>query len=246
MFYKKVILALLPLWWGIFNFISIKASYWYAPYVPVFFTTGTFLITIRTLVILVILSIFYKHAWQESQKHGITIFDYPVPVGNLRIFFLLLAFGLMLLWLPNHQLTIYASAAFVYTILEELLARSFFIAYNFTPRQFLPWALLSAAAFSLMHWCYLNPGYCVAATSEQLFNFFNHFIFGFTLAAITYKTKRLEPAILIHMLSNSIWALGQLFSLEQTTVNLLFLISGFISTIVLAGGESKSKKAPQT
>jgi membrane protease YdiL (CAAX protease family) len=236
---EKFFLALLPLWWGIFNFITIKASYYFAPYVPALLVSGAFLTTIRTITAFLILPIFFQKAWRQSKQYAVSVFGYPVPVGNLRLFFILMGIGLVLLWSPNQPLATVASAAFLYTILEELIARSFFIKYDFTPRQFLPWALLSSAAFSLMHWCYLNPGYCVAATSEQLFNFFNHFIFGFTLAAITYKTKRLEPAILIHMLSNSVWALGQFFMFDQVTNNFLFLVSGFISTLFLAGGQSK-------
>jgi len=149
------------------------------------------------------------------------------------------SFGLILKFLPLGAISIIASATIYGATLEELICRSFFVKYTFTPKEFLSWALLNAAAFSVMHWCYLNPGYCVAGTGQQLFNFLNHFVFGFTLAAIVYKTKRLEATILIHMLSNSMWALGSLLSLDQTSINALFMISTLVTTMVLAGGETK-------
>ena len=147
--------------------------------------------------------------------------------------------GLILKVLPLGAISIIASATLYNAILEELICRSFFIKYNLKPKRFLWWALLSSAAFSIIHWCYLNPGYCIAANSQQIFYFFNHLLFGFILAAITYKTKRLEPAILVHMLSNGMWAIGSVLSLNQITLESLFLISGLITTIILAGANEK-------
>lgn len=235
---EKISLALLPLWWGLFHFFTIRLSEYVAPFVPLFFVTGNFLVPLRTILVLPVLFYFFKNAWQKSLNNKTFIFGYQLPLGNLWWYIGLMVIGLILKVLPLGALSIFASATIYGATLEELICRSFFIQYDLKPKQFLWYALLSSAAFSLMHWCYLNEGYCVTATAQQFFNFFNHFIFGFTLSAITYKTKKLEPAILVHMLSNGMWALGSLFALDQTTTNTLFMFSGFITTLVLAGAES--------
>lgn len=98
------------------------------------------------------------------------------------------------------------NGSLIYPLLEELIARSIlYEARNKGFRLFALIAIITSISFSLMHFGY-EPS-ALLDTSNILFKFSQHFIFGLQLCAVFWFIPRLELLSLLHALSNLYYTL---------------------------------------
>ena len=160
---------------------------------------------IEAVLVLTMLSFVFRKDWEKSQGRKIEFFNYVLPPFKLKYFVLFAGFLLLIKPFIPKEYHMITHGVVSLPILEELTGRSIILRAQGT-KQFFILALLSSAAFSFMHWLYEPNLLSSLFTNFELMpffdKFFDHFSFSFIAAILVYNTKRLEFAMLLHIVSN--------------------------------------------
>lgn len=237
---QKLLLALLPLAWG----LVIRVVWDTSKLLPAYPLKQSFNWIITCAIFAPIVYKSYYRPLKESLSINLSLlgarFNPISLVWFLGVLVAAFASGLFVDSASWYSRAV-AYGIIISPLLEELISRSFFIRYNkISGREFLVWAVVSSAAFSLMHWAYLaDLGRSITGARAIAEKFFDHFTFSFLLSLITYKTKRLEPAIIIHGLSNLRYAL-QCAVGDGAIALIIASINTVIQLICISSWESKN------
>lgn len=199
-FWDKLFWSLAPFTWGIVTFLLAKISY------STYITGYTFWI-IRIILFLPILYYFFGTIWRKKHLINLQILSYKFKLNTIWIYLSLIVIGIFSLTIIKnetwHELI---TASIIFSpIMEELISKSIFLKYSrMKTAEFLFWNLISATAFSLMHFFYLftlsNPeSLTLLVFTEKLWQ---HFSFSFALCFTVFVTKRLDLIIWLHILGN--------------------------------------------
>lgn len=139
----------------------------------------------------------FRHAYKN---YHIYIFRYAVllPAWSYFVGLVLIASCLSATPLINYELIAsLIRGVIVSAIVEELIARSFFVKYKMRLKEFIIFNTLSSLAFTYMHAFYMQESIGMHELLQR-----GHFSFSFMLGAVVYKTRRIELSMFLHMLSN--------------------------------------------
>ena len=165
--------------------------------VRMIFNIISYLVFIAVTVIVVVR--FLKFPFMKMISEGMFVRFRPLLTGFFVMFFL--GAGTTFIWMaisPSSFSYTLRSAAF----LEEILCRSY-VAYfvkddlETRPKQKLYYCLASAVVFTIFH--FQNPE---AHGSQAIYAMVFYFIMGFSLMAVTLRTRGIEAAIGIHLANN--------------------------------------------
>lgn len=178
--------------------------------------------------ILILIAYFYKTLQYTSSHNQIFLFEYPLRIPNWKILIytnitLLIIYSIYLQFFSWDYSPVFSSLVMgmiTSSILEELVARAFFLKYRMTGLQFIILNLISSCAFTIMHAGFEQP----APTFYDLFFLRGHFEYCFLLGIIAYKTQRIEVSMLLHITSNFFRYLLPFLIVQQSmpTTNLLY------------------------
>lgn len=196
---EKLILAASPILWGLLT--------WFLIWGPgsMFIPDSHYPIktAVQAAMGFLVFGIYYASTYNRARDiYRPTFFgiSFAVPPWWLLIALAWIALAIGLFFAPLSVHPFIASlimGVMLYPCIEELIAHTLFVKYTFSVFGIIFWSLLNAYAFMLMHRWYANP----PNTYETLWSN-GHFGFGLLTGLITYKTGRIEVAIIIHMLSN--------------------------------------------
>jgi len=189
----KIAWTLAPLCWGVFVWFMIWE--WGAYF-------GSFNYLVRIIMGCSITYFFFSKALNNAARsYRIQCFGYSVPVPPWWIFSLVAIIAPIALFIPIlHRSPFIESlicGVIVSAIIEEYITRAFFVRYSMKFPEFIAYNMVSSLTFTAMHMFYTQE---IKSFIEVLLN--GHLAFGFALGIIVYKTRRIELAILLHMVSN--------------------------------------------
>lgn len=192
---QKIIGSIAPVIWG--------ASVWFMGWgmgsviMPYYFLNYITQVVVAVFVV----SYFFGSALQEAyRKYQPMFFENIFLIPSWVYFVGLAVVAALLSATPLSQYEFVSSlirGVIVSAILEELIARSFFVKYKMNVKEFIIFNLISSLVFTLMHSFYVQEGVGLSDLLQR-----GHFGFSFMLGVIVYKTQRIELSILLHMLSN--------------------------------------------
>lgn len=230
----KFLLCLLPFTWGILFYgliwlSSLAAGTKLAPIV----NEATLYIPAVLLTLFIVYKI-YGPALKKSLATPVIFFGVRLPVIPLPFFIALIFIGLPMLPFANVTLVHFIQTIMIGATLEELLSRAFFIKYRNMGKEFLLWAPLLSATFSLNHWFYFYAqNFHIDPTWQLAFQrFLVHFGYGFILSMLTYKTKRLEIPTILHIIGN---INGYIYRYSPVLNSLIWNILNWLQYLLLTG-----------
>lgn len=231
-FIHKLLLCCLPLIWG----LLVQAPQLFAslPLIGPLFAEGPWMV-IRTMIMCLIVYRLFLPELKNSQQTKLILFGYQIPMPPLSFFIVMLVLGVAAFpFISDHWLKYrVVQGIIISVIIEELVARSFFLKYNhLTTVSFLGWMFTSSAAFSLMHWFYQADFYQTLSWSASIDKFFGHFYYGVLMALVVKKTGRIEVGMLLHMLGNIIGLIAVWLPL---TARLLQYLDDLLPLLILIG-----------
>lgn len=233
---EKLFWAVAPAFWG--------ALVWFLAYGPGTIVPITY--PIRQLIgILILVAYFYKTLQYTSSHNQVRLFDYPFPIPNwksligitilslilYRIYLQFYSWGFM----PVFDSLVFAVLAGV--CLEELITHTFFLKYHMTGTQFIIFNLISSLAFSIMH-----LGYEPTLPSLQELLLRGYFEKSFLFGLITYKTRRIEIAMILHMTANFINTTLPIFTSYQLLPTILIILWTCFEFLILGATHTIKKK----
>lgn len=233
MFTKPLIAAaLLPICWGALSWLTIALSY------QPLGISGASWYSLRFVIGWLIVYFLFRNSLRQSLSSTVYFFQTALPVPPYTLFVALMFVSMALYWWT--AVTFFSLMAI--SIIEEFFSRIVFIKYpHLTPNKFLLLALISSASFALMHWFY-QFDFCYGFTAcEGINKFADHSAFGFLLAMIAYKTKRIELPIIVHIVSNINGAIMQAFP-AFFALNLAILLAFY--TLILGACHAPSSLKP--
>lgn len=184
-----------PVMWGAFVwFMGWGYGATLIPYYPINYV-------IRILIALVVTGYFFGVAFQGTyKKYKLTFFHYSFDLPSWLYFVgltVVAAFVSVVPYTQSYFISSLMCGVIVSAIIEELVARSFFVKYAMGVKEFIFFNIVSSLAFTFMH-AFYEQGSVPALEFMQR----GHFAFSFMLGVIVYKTQRIELSMLLHMLSN--------------------------------------------
>lgn len=208
--WDKLFWTLAPFIWGMLTLLCIKISN---------FTkiSGDIFWIIRAILFTTVLYYFFGKIWKNKHSINLQILSYKFTFNTTWIYLALVGSSILSLVFIKKPLwhdTVTFSILFSPTI-EELTSKSIFLKYSqMKVSEFLFWNLISASAFSLMHfWTFLLPESQSITLFVVVEEFWQYFFFSFCLCFTVFVTKRLDLAVWLHMFGNLFgYTLKTLFS----------------------------------
>jgi len=222
---------------GASTLLSSKFHLIFSEQIPFFKQLSWFSISFFTLALVLP---FYVHSIVKSQSIKLFLFDLSLPTISYLFFVffylvtIIVKFGIGDAWwfwiIFNPVISV---------VLEELSARAVFIKYpRMTTSRFLMLAFISSIIFSLSHGFYDPSVFQNLSWPNLIGKFQGHLFFGFALSVLIYKTKRLEYALLLHLLFNYPWVL---FPKEMTSCGMVMILLNNLLLVLFVGGCSYKK-----
>ncbi len=170
--------------------------------------------------IVILITYFYKTLQYTSSHNQVFLFEYPLRIPHWKILsyttvVLLILYCIYLQFFTWDYSPVFGSLVmgiFTSSLLEELLARTFFLKYRMSGLQFIILNVISAFAFTIMH-----AGF--EQTPPPFYDLFflrGHFEYCFLLGIVAYKTQRIEVSMLLHMTSNFFRYLLPILIIQQS------------------------------
>jgi membrane protease YdiL (CAAX protease family) len=144
------------------------------------------------------------------QRHAFTIKGYRFNSIALYVFLYFIVGSLF--HISGNSFLISISTAMIFIpILEEFAARGCLINIPTTHKKTLiTIIILSSATFSLSHWFTNESLTGIISWQQHVCKFLAHFNFGLMQAIITINYKKIDLAIILHMIGNISWVIMSL------------------------------------
>lgn len=194
--------------------------------------------------IIILIAYFYKTLQYTSSHNQVFLFEYPLRIPHWKILsyatvILLLLYCIYFQFFTRDYSPVFGSlimGVFTSSLLEELLARTFFLKYRMSGLQFIILNVISAFAFTIMHAGFEK----IPPSFYDLFFLRGHFDYCFLLGIVAYKTQRIEVSMLLHMSSNFFRHLLPFLIIQQSmpTTNLIYTCF----TLLILGATYKMTK----
>lgn len=197
---KKILWCLMPFLSGISFKIYLVSQTWKLPYSWISFPDLVF--SLLSSLFLIFFYYAFTNSFQASSKIISLWFDFKIPFISPYIIIIPYIVSIIILPFTNWHGSAFLRTIILGVTVEEILARGIFIKYpDMSQKEFLLWAIISSSFFSLNHWFY-DLNYSALSLVDQFQKFGMHFLFGITLAGITFKSKKLTLPIFSHIWSN--------------------------------------------
>ncbi|MGE0207354.1 MAG: lysostaphin resistance A-like protein [Candidatus Babeliales bacterium] len=235
---EKLLWTLAPLAFGSFVWaMGWGFGSYLVPYYPLNYL-------LRVVVASAITIFFFRKTFDYATQHyELQFFGYTVKLPSWWIFIALALLVSCFNFTPLARFETMQSligGVFVSAIIEEFIARSYFVKYKMSAPTFIVLNILSSLAFTFMHIFYTKDMHMDVVNLLS-----NHFEFSFMLGIIVYKTQRIELSIILHMLSNLLRYTIPVCILHcvypSFMMVLLSLMVGTVILLALAGCSYKRK-----